>query len=204
MTRWPPEEKRVPAATNIDKIRDAALVSFAAQGVGATSLREVACAAGVSIGLVQHHFGTKAGLVDAVDRHVTEVLRTTLASGPGPTTLDAFGQQVTALLVQHGTVVDYLARALVEDTPVGSSIFDTLIEQGQIRWQLRAEEGLTRDDLDHTWAALNPVLLFFGTVLLRSHIDRHLPAPFSTPDELARWGVAVNDMMRKGQLRPEQ
>ena len=157
MTRWPPEEKRDPAASNVDKIRDAALVSFAAQGVGATSLREVACAAGVSIGLVQHHFGTKAGLVDAVDRHVTEVLRATLASGPGPTTLEAFGQQVTALLVQHATVVDYLARALVEGTAVGSSIFDTLIEQGKVRWQLRAEEGLTRDDLDHTWAALNPV-----------------------------------------------
>lgn len=203
MTRSPPEEKPDPAASNVDKIRDAALVSFAAQGVGATSLREVACAAGVSIGLVQHHFGTKAGLVDAVDRHVTQVLRTTLASGPGPTTLDAFGQRVTALLVQHATVVDYLARALVEDTAVGSSIFDTLIEQGMVRWQLRADEGLTRDDLDHTWAALNPVLLFFGTVLLRSHIDRHLPAPFTSPDQLARWGVAVNDMMRKGQLRSE-
>ncbi|MBI3228392.1 MAG: TetR/AcrR family transcriptional regulator [Mycolicibacterium cosmeticum] len=203
MTRSPPEEKPDPAASNVDKIRDAALVSFAAQGVGATSLREVACAAGVSIGLVQHHFGTKAGLVDAVDQHVTQVLRTTLASGPGPTTLDAFGQQVTALLVQHTTVVDYLARSLVEDTPVGSSIFDTLIEQGMVRWQLRADEGLTRDDLDHTWAALNPVLLFFGTVLLRSHIDRHLPAPFTSPDQLARWGVAVNDMMRKGQLRSE-
>lgn len=203
MTRWPPDSTRDPAASNADKIRNAALVNFAARGVAATSLREVACAAGVSIGLVQHHFGTKAGLVDAVDRYVVEVIQTTLASGPGPTTLEAFGQKVTALLVQHPIVVDYLARSLVEVTPVGSSIFDTLIEQGLIRWERRAEEGLARDDLDHTWAALNPVLLFFGTVLLRPHIERHLPGPFTSPAQLERWGVAVNDMLRRGQMRPE-
>lgn len=203
MTRWPPDSKRDPAASNADKIRDAALVNFAARGVGATSLREVACAAGVSIGLVQHHFGTKAGLVAAVDRYVVEVIQTTLASGPGPTTPEAFGQQVTALLVQHPTVVDYLARSLVEVTPVGSKIFDTLIEQGLVRWERRAAEGLTRDDLDHTWAALNSTLLFFGTVLLRPHIDRQLPEPLTTPAQLARWADAVNELMRKGQLRHE-
>mgnify|MGYP002651736860 CR=1 FL=1 len=203
MTGLPADERSDPVARNIERIRAAALVSFAARGVAATSLREVAGAAGVSIGLVQHHFGTKAGLVDAVDRHAAEVLQKTLASGPGPTTVDAFGEKVTALLVQHPMVVDYLSRALVDGTPFGSSIFDILIEQGLTRWENRAAEGLTRPDLDHTWAALNPVLLFFGTVLLRAHIDRHLPAPFTSPEQLARWGVAVNDMWRKGQFLPD-
>ncbi len=194
VTRWPSDEKP-------EKIRNAALSIFAAQGVDQTSLREVAVSADVSIGLIQHHFGTKAGLVEAVDRHVTEVIRTTLKSGPGSVTVDDFGEQVTALLVEHTTVVDYLARALVEDTPFGSSIFNTLIEMGTARWERRAEEGLTRPGLDTTWAALNIVLLFFGTVLLRPHVDRLLGEPLLSQMQLGRWGVAVKELMRRGQMK---
>ena len=40
----------------------------------ATSLRAVAAAAGVSLGLVQHHFATKAGLIKAVDDYVLAVV----------------------------------------------------------------------------------------------------------------------------------
>ena len=44
---------------------------FGAEGVAATSLRSVAGAAGVSPGLVVHHFGSKQGLVRAVDEAVS-------------------------------------------------------------------------------------------------------------------------------------
>src|SRR5206468_4735750 len=46
--------------TGAARIRDAALRQFAARGVAAASLRHVAKAAGVSPGLVQHHFRSKA------------------------------------------------------------------------------------------------------------------------------------------------
>src|SRR6059036_3345275 len=49
------------------RIRGAAMKLFAAEGVAASSLRAVARAAGVSPGLVVHHFGSKQGLVRAVD-----------------------------------------------------------------------------------------------------------------------------------------
>lgn len=203
MTRWPPDRKPDPAASNVEKIRDAALVSFAARGVDATSLREVACAAGVSIGLVQHHFGTKAGLVEAVDRHVADVIRTSLATGAGPTTTEAFGRQVTTLLAEHTTAMDYLARALVEGTPIGITTFDALVAAGDARWERRAEHGLVRPDLDRTWAALNPLLLVLGAIILRAHLDRHLPDRFTSETQLSRWEDAVNDLLRRGQLRSE-
>jgi AcrR family transcriptional regulator len=52
------------------RIRNAALAEFARNGVASTSLRDVAKTAGVSPGLVQHHFATKAALVEAVGAHV--------------------------------------------------------------------------------------------------------------------------------------
>ena len=64
-----PEADRVGAVelTTVERIRNAALRIVAVQGVAGTSLRAVAAAAGVSLGLVQHHFATKAGLIKAVD-----------------------------------------------------------------------------------------------------------------------------------------
>lgn len=41
-------------------------------GLGAATFREVAAEAGVSVRLVQHYFGTKAGLLDATQQHVGE------------------------------------------------------------------------------------------------------------------------------------
>src|SRR5437870_1488254 len=56
--------------TSAARIRNAALQAFAAQGVAGTSIRDVAKAAAVSPGLVQHHFRSKAGLRRAVDDFV--------------------------------------------------------------------------------------------------------------------------------------
>ncbi|MGY4651338.1 TetR/AcrR family transcriptional regulator [Mycobacterium sp. URHB0021] len=60
-------------------IRDAALRRFAAQGVAVTTLRLIASDAGISLGLVQHRFGTMERLVEAVHRYVLEVAKSQLA-----------------------------------------------------------------------------------------------------------------------------
>src|SRR4051794_11420101 len=76
-----PEADRVAAVelTTVERIRNAALRMVAVQGVSGTSLRAVAAAAGVSLGLVQHHFATKAGLIKAVDDYVLELVTTAMA-----------------------------------------------------------------------------------------------------------------------------
>src|SRR6188508_3529955 len=53
-------------------IRNAALRLFADRGPDAVTVRDVAAAADVSPGLVMHHFGSKAGLREAVDEHVAQ------------------------------------------------------------------------------------------------------------------------------------
>jgi AcrR family transcriptional regulator len=47
------------------RILDSATLLFAEHGVGSTSVRDVAGAANVSLGMVNHYFGSKDGLYDA-------------------------------------------------------------------------------------------------------------------------------------------
>ncbi|MFI5777908.1 TetR family transcriptional regulator [Nocardia sp. NPDC051570] len=56
------------------RIRDAAIVTFGDQGFG-VGVRAIAAAAGVSAGLVNHHFGSKDGLREACDEYVRDLIR---------------------------------------------------------------------------------------------------------------------------------
>ncbi|MTE17293.1 TetR/AcrR family transcriptional regulator [Nocardia aurantiaca] len=56
------------------RIRDAAITVFGEQGFG-VGVRAIAAAAGVSPGLVNHHFGSKDGLREACDEWVRDTIR---------------------------------------------------------------------------------------------------------------------------------
>jgi hypothetical protein len=79
-------------------------------------------------------------------------------------------------------------------------MFDALVRIGLGQWRELAEQQATRPDLDITWAALNPLVLVLGAVILRRHTERQLPEPFSSPRQLHRWAEAVNGLLRAGQL----
>lgn len=190
--------------SSIERIRTAAMRSFATYGASATSLRTVAEAAGVSVGLVQHHFANKAGLVKAVDDYVLGVVVAIIAQpipGPPVDSLDEMGNRINQLVAERPDVVDYFGRALVDGSPLGIMIFDTLMGNGAARWHQRSERGETRPDIDLTWAAINSLVLALGTLILRTHVERHLPEPLATPAQLERWEAAVNTLLRNGLFR---
>ncbi|MFZ5871946.1 MAG: TetR family transcriptional regulator, partial [Actinomycetota bacterium] len=64
------------------RIRNAALELFARDGVEGTSLRAVAAAAGVTVGLIVHHYGTKEALREAVELAIVEQFADAIASVP--------------------------------------------------------------------------------------------------------------------------
>ena len=191
----------------IERIRDAALKSFATQGSAGTSLRAVAAAAGVSLGLVQHHFATKAGLIKAVDDYVLATVITHITKPVPDTTSDSvaeIGDRVTGMILEQPDIVDYVGRALVDGRPVGYMIFDALLNSGTARWNQRGERGESRPDLDLTWAAVNSLVLALGTFILRGHIERNLPEPLTSPAQLQRWHASVTMLLREGLFqRPE-
>jgi len=189
----------------IERIRDAALKSFATQGSSGTSLRAVAVAAGVSLGLVQHHFATKAGLIKAVDDHVLAMVITHITKPVPDTTSDSvaeIGDRVPGMILELPDIVDYVGRALVDGRPVGYMIFDALLNSGTARWNQRGERGETRPDLDLTWAAVNSLVLALGTFILRGHIERNLPEPLTNPAQLQRWHASVTMLLREGLFQP--
>ncbi|MGK2854511.1 MAG: TetR/AcrR family transcriptional regulator [Microbacteriaceae bacterium] len=193
--------------TSRERIRDAAIKSFAQQGVSNTPLRTVADAAGVSVGLVQHYFGNKAGLIAAVDEYVLQVFGEVLESEPLPEPPADHGQELRGrfarLFHKYPEVTDYVAHALSEGDEIGAVIFDGLLQISTEQGEKYAEHGLLRSDLDLLWGTINPLILRVGATILRSHIERHIPEPFYTPTQLQRWDAAVTSLIRKGQFASE-
>jgi TetR/AcrR family transcriptional regulator, regulator of cefoperazone and chloramphenicol sensitivity len=191
--------------TGLARIRNAALESFARDGVAATSIRDVAKGAGVSAGLVQYYFPTKAALAEAVNEHVVAIA-TDAFSDPSETTSPIEAQQelrdrVTAFVSEHPTAVLYVARSAADGDPAALEIFDAFVAIAQRQWQRLADHDLLRPGTDLTWTALHAVVFVLGTVLFREAVERHLPQPFYTPEQLERWNAASNALFREGSYR---
>lgn len=191
--------------TGLARIRNAALESFARDGVVATSIRDVAKDAGVSPGLVQHYFANKAALVEAVNEHVVAIATdafSDLSESSSPADAQQeLGDRVTAFVREHPTAVLYVARAAADGDEAALTIFDAFIAIAQRQWQRLADNGLLRPGADLDWTALHGVVLVLGTVLLRDAVERHLPQPFYAPEQLERWNAASNALFREGTYR---
>ena len=185
------------------RIRNAALQGFAANGVAATSIRDVAGAAQVSPGLVQHHFATKAGLREAVDQYViavtTETFQDMLGRSERGDAWSTMGDAVTEWVSENLIALRYVARGLAEGDPEAQRVFDALIEVARSYWLAALREaGALREDVDEDWAAIHAIVFNLASVLFAPAIERHLPEPFSTPAQIARWNSATTDLYRRG------
>src|SRR6266542_759545 len=102
------------------RIRDAALRLFAERGVDGATIRDIAKAAGVSAGLVRHHFGSKEALRD----QTVEATEQWIARHNPDITADPRAYAAVLVAMQVGPLVmhDHLSRALGADilTPAGS------------------------------------------------------------------------------------
>ncbi|RWU81349.1 TetR family transcriptional regulator [Janibacter hoylei PVAS-1] len=158
------------------RIRDAALALFAARGVAATSLREVARSAGVAPGLIGHHFGGKEGLREAVDAFVVQRFREALASVPleGTTAEIAAGRDaaVARMFATNPEVIDYLRRVVVTPGPGDIGLARLLIEETIAQTQTLRNHGVTRSGVPVTEQAVAVLLRQLGTWLLQPTLDR--------------------------------
>jgi AcrR family transcriptional regulator len=109
------------------RILDTALAQFAAHGMRGTTIRGVAEAAGVSPGLVHHHFGSKQKLREACDEHVMECIRSIQMQALEIGMTDPW--DLSAVVQISVPLRRYLARALAERSlslplPLSLTLFD--------------------------------------------------------------------------------
>jgi AcrR family transcriptional regulator len=183
------------------RIRDAAMGLFGAEGVAATSLRAVARAAGVSPGLVVHHFGSKEGLIRAVDEAVLARFKLALSEVPledsGADVIAQRAEVIAALLRNQPALCDYMGRALSERTEASAELFHRLFVFAARDERLVAA-GVLRADTDPFWRAMHGVILGVGPLLLRPLIERELGGDLLSEDNVRRWTRARTDLIQHG------
>ncbi len=185
-----------------ERIIDAALEGFARDGAAATSIRDVASAAGVSPGLVQHYYPSKAALRGAVDEHVKEIAREALGVHEFEgDVIDDLAERLTALVAENFVALRYVARGVAEKDAAALSIFDTLTQLCRDQLAELQQRGMLRPDLDLDWAALHTVLINLGTVIMEPGVSRQLRKPFLTKRQVERWKVATTKLFVEGEIR---
>ncbi len=112
-----------------EQILRAATREFAEHGFRGASIRGIASAAGVSPGLVQHHFGTKDGLREACDQWVMFLLKDSqhllLQRGTVPLQDD---DDVFDRLDDIQPMIDYLIMAMSSGSESAAKWFFTITE----------------------------------------------------------------------------
>jgi AcrR family transcriptional regulator len=180
------------------RIRDAALRLFAERGVGGATIRDIAKAAGVSGGLVRHHFGSKDDLRAACDAYALEQLVRIKEQA----VLDGQMADVGFLSAAHPTILltyRYFARSLVDGSPSAAAMFDEMVELTEA-WLARHHRGEMADR--RGYAALF-VAMETGLLAMHAQLSRALGADIFSPAGHLRMTRAKVDFYSQPLLSPD-
>jgi TetR/AcrR family transcriptional regulator, regulator of cefoperazone and chloramphenicol sensitivity len=184
------------------RIRDAALEQFAELGYERTTIRGIAAAAGVSLGLVRHHFGAKQALRDAVDQHVLaeirqrndEIRRESETGRFSPAAVDAGGIR---------PFQRYIARALLDGSTLLAALFDEIVGLTE-DWIAAADKHTSHPPYaDRRSRAAVFTAMVLGVPLLREHLTRVLGVDPLSPAGERRLSLALLDLYSRTMITRE-
>ncbi|WP_433294646.1 TetR/AcrR family transcriptional regulator [Pseudonocardia sp. CA-142604] len=161
------------------RIRDAALLHFGEHGFDRATIRGIAETAGVSSGLVRHHFGSKQALREACDAHLASVIRRLNDQVRSDYTTSRVNH-VAGARAAMAPYQRYMARALAEGS--ATALFDVMVELSE---QWLAEADAARPDppgVDrHTRAAVITAMAL-SVPVLHEHLSRAIGVEVFSPD----------------------
>lgn len=165
---------------------------FGKKGFKGATMKSIASAAGVSVGLVQHHFGTKDGLRAACDEQVLNMLRFKTESVideslAQPSVLG--GMREMAPRVQR-----YLGRALVDDSPRIIEMVDDVMSRGEEFLSYEWPERFPPGDQSTIDAAAVMTAMNTSIMVLQTHLARRMGIEPFTDEAIVRIGRAMFDV----------
>ncbi len=174
------------------RIRNTALDLYAKHGEDRISLRAIAAEAGVAVGLVQHHFKTKAGLRDAVDQLVVDYFANALADVPESASTAVRDDAVRDMLRANPTVVDYVRRALLQPNVADSHLIDVIVDLTQREVRAARKTGRASTTRRENTQVVAVLARQMGELLLAPMVDAvwQRVAPDTEPPRLR---VAVDE-----------
>ncbi|MGU3292619.1 TetR family transcriptional regulator [Williamsia sp. M5A3_1d] len=173
------------------RVRDAAIAVFARDGFVA-SVRTIAEEAGVSPGLVIHHFGSKEGLRAECDAHVLDLTRqrNLTALADAESSAAAVGDRLAGL-ADAGPSLMYLVRSIADGGELARSFIARLVSDTQESMRVGVATGVIRPSVDEAARAHYLVAVSLGAML----VDLTVHPPADHADSAAIVGDHVHRTM---------
>ncbi len=179
------------------RIRDAAIQLFTERGMEKTSILDIAKAAGVSGGLIRHHFGSKDGLREACDAYVFDELlkfkTEALEKGHAdPGFMPVFDAR--QLLLRR-----YLGRAMIDGSEAAARQFVEIVDGTEKYFR---DNGFGGPDPRGAAAALTAMTA--GLMIMHELMARALGEEPNTHDAMMRSMAAAGHIFTHPLAGPEQ
>jgi AcrR family transcriptional regulator len=177
------------------RLRDAALRLFAERGIEATSVRDIANAAGVSGGLVRHHFGSKEALRDACDAYaLAQLVRLKEQAVSGG---QAVGPEF--LSATQPVLLGYFVRSMLDGSPSSQEMFSQMVGLAEDWLDANHPDGIADR---HAYGAVL-VAMEMGAWMMRDQLSAALGADVLEPEGQLRMARAKVEFYSTPLLSPE-
>ncbi len=162
--------------TSRARIRNAGLHQFATSGFAGTPMRAIAAEAGVTIGLISHHFGSKEGLKEAVESWIVEqfanaIARADTQAGDSVASATNRDASVAEMMLENPLIVAYLRRDLLEEGGSHTLITRLAHLSGESIDALR-DHGKASQDRSRVEQVVNVMVRQLGKLFLQPLIDQ--------------------------------
>ncbi|MGO4614187.1 TetR family transcriptional regulator [Nocardia sp. 2YAB30] len=157
--------------TTAARIRDAAIEVFGEHGFQ-VGVRTIAATAGVSPGLVNHHFGSKDGLRGACDDRVLQLIRDERFKAITAPSVAKGMLNALAEIESYGPLVAYIVRSLQAGGPMAKSLLDHMVSDAEAYLEQGVEAGAIKPSRDSAARARYLILLNVGATLLYMQMRR--------------------------------
>ncbi|HJF14188.1 MAG TPA: TetR/AcrR family transcriptional regulator [Enteractinococcus helveticum] len=159
------------------RIRQVALELFALNGSDGTSMRAISSRAGVTVGLITHHFGTKAGLIQAVEDDLLDGIANAIAYQESDESVDGVVRKLDQRLLDHiddnPLVAAYLRRMmLIEGNGAGSDLTERFTRLALRQIQDLRRHGIASTSREPEDQVMQVMLVKLGQVLMQPFVDQ--------------------------------